>query len=106
MLGKLLMVTLLLASIAGCSGHATSMQDVSSYCRSLATEEFCDTQGSICAQYSEVMLAPYKTAKECRQSCESIRMKMGLRLDQQDCLQLMNSVEDRCNEFCNSNYED
>ncbi|NDV22648.1 hypothetical protein [Desulfovibrio sp. JC022] len=105
MLKKLFLSSLLLLLLAGCSGHPTSMQDVSSYCRSLSTEEFCDTQDAVCAKYSEIMLAPYKSAKECRMSCESVRMKIGLRADQQDCLQLVRNVEGKCNEFCNSNYE-
>ncbi|MFW5499664.1 MULTISPECIES: hypothetical protein [unclassified Maridesulfovibrio] len=105
MLKRVIISSILLLFLAGCSGHTTSMQDVSSFCRSLATEELCDNQNSICAKYSEITLAPYKSAKECRTSCESVRMKMNASPDRQECLQLLQSVEEKCNEFCDSNYE-
>ncbi|WP_320174622.1 hypothetical protein [Maridesulfovibrio sp.] len=105
MLNKVLLSSILLLFLAGCSGHPTSMQDVSSFCRSLPTEEMCDAQDSICAKYSEITLAPYKSAKECRMSCESVRMKINSSPDRQECLQLIQSVEGKCTEFCDSNYE-
>ncbi|WP_421902996.1 hypothetical protein [Maridesulfovibrio sp.] len=105
MLKKVFLSSIMLLALAGCSGHTTTMQDVSSFCRSLATEEMCGTQDSMCAKYSEITLAPYKSAEECRKSCESVRMKMNSSPDQQDCLQLLQSVEEKCNEFCDSNYE-
>jgi hypothetical protein len=106
MLKKVLLAGFLLLTVAGCSSHPTSMQDVSSYCRSLSTEEFCDTQDSVCAKYSEIMLAPYKSAKECRMACAGVRMKIDQNMMNEDCLQLMKNVEEKCNEFCNSNYSD
>ncbi len=105
MLKKIFLSTILLLLLAGCSGHTTSMQDVTSFCRSLSTEEFCDTQDSICAKYSEIMLTPYNSAKECRMSCENVRMKLNRHPEQQECLQLIRNVEGKCNEFCNSNYK-
>ncbi|WP_321402462.1 hypothetical protein [Maridesulfovibrio sp.] len=106
MLKKILFTGLLLLMISGCSGHPTSMQDVSSFCRSLSTEEFCGTQDSLCAKYSEITLAPYKSAKECRMACESVRMKIDQNMMQEDCMQMIQNVESKCNEFCDSNYSD
>lgn len=105
MLKKIILGSLLLLVLGGCSGHTTSMQDVTSFCRSYATKDFCDTQDSICAKYSEIMLAPYNSAKECRMSCDKIRMTLGDHPTQGDCLQLVQSVGSKCNEFCNSNYK-
>ncbi len=105
MLKKTLLPALLLLFLAGCSGHTTSMQEVKSFCRSVVTEELCTTQDSICAKYSEVVLAPYKSARECRMNCERVREKMNLGMEQQECLSLLQNVEGKCTEFCNSNYE-
>lgn len=105
MLKKSLLPALLLLLLAGCSGHATSMQEVTSFCRSVVTEELCTTQDSVCAEYSEVVLAPYESAKECRRSCERVREKMNLNMEQQECLSLIQNVEGKCTEFCNSNYK-
>ncbi|NDV25636.1 hypothetical protein [Desulfovibrio sp. JC010] len=106
MFKKVLLTGFLLLSIAGCSSHPTTTQDVSAFCRSLPTEELCATQDAVCAKYSEITLAPYQSAKECRMACESVHMKMDRDLMQADCLQLIQNVEEKCNEFCNSNYAD
>jgi len=103
---KKVFFTVLLLLLAGCSGHPTTMQDVSSFCRSLNTEEFCEDSDSVCGKYSEVMLAPYKSARECRMACEDIRMKNNLNMALQQCSQLMEQVEGKCSEFCNSNYDE
>lgn len=96
---------MLLAMLGGCSGHPTSMQDVTSYCRSLSTEPDCDSQSSICAQYSEITLHPYKSAEECRQACEEVRQNSLRATGMLSCQPVYQSVEGKCNEFCNSNYE-
>lgn len=106
MFKKAIFSAALLLALAGCSSSPTTMQDVSSFCRSLPTAEYCNTQDSVCAKYSQIMLAPYKSAGECRKSCEEVRMKMSADMLQQDCLKVMMNVEEKCNEFCNSNYED
>ncbi|WP_319765007.1 lipoprotein [Maridesulfovibrio sp.] len=106
MMKKIFFTLFILLSLAGCSSHPTTMQDVSSFCRSLSTEEFCENQDNVCAEYSEIMIAPYKSAKECRMSCENVLMKRDSNMQQQDCLQLLQSVEAKCNEFCDSNYAD
>ena len=105
MLKNALPTALLLLFLTGCSGHTTSMQEVKSFCRSVVTEELCTTQDSVCAKYSGVVLAPYESARECRMSCEEVREKMNLNMEQQECLTLIQRVEGKCTEFCNSNYE-
>lgn len=99
----LIMSTLFL--LAGCSGHKTTMQDVRSYCRSVTTDVICDSQDSICAEYSEVTLRPYASAKECRQSCEKVRMDSQRFETMQSCIGVFQAVEGKCTEFCNVNYE-
>lgn len=106
MLKKVIFTGLIVLALGGCSSHPTSMQDVNVYCRSLSSTEFCNDQDSVCAKYSETMLAPYKTAKECRQACEDVRMKIDRNMLQQECMEIMEKVEGRCTEFCNANYSD
>lgn len=102
---KTILVAAVLSMLAACSGHSTSMQDVHSYCRSVSTEEYCESQESVCTEYSEVTLRPYKSAQECRQSCENVRMESARQQGLQSCLPLFQSVESKCNEFCNDNYQ-
>ncbi|WP_320169182.1 hypothetical protein [Maridesulfovibrio sp.] len=102
---RISLLAILLIILSGCAGRTTSMQDVRSFCRSISTSEECDGQEAICAEYSEVTLKSYASAKECRQGCESVRQKSALNEEQQTCLQLFQSVEGKCNEFCDDNYQ-
>ncbi|WP_320005955.1 hypothetical protein [Maridesulfovibrio sp.] len=106
MIKKMIFSGIILLALSGCSSHPTSMQDVNVYCRSLSSPAFCNDQDSVCAKYSETMLAQYKSAKECRQACEGVRMKTDLNMIQQECREIMEKVEGRCTEFCNANYSD
>lgn len=104
-MNKIIALTLFLAFLTGCSGHVTTMQDVRAYCRSLSTESACDSQGALCAEYSEVTLRTYSSATECRKSCEQVRIDNASKSTTEPCLPLMQSVEAKCSEFCNSNYK-
>lgn len=102
---RILLTLSISALLAGCSGHATTMQDVRAYCRSVTTNMDCEAQDSICARYSEVTLRDYSSAKECRQSCEKVRQESAMHQGLQSCLDLYQTVEGKCNEFCNDNYK-
>ena len=106
MIKNIIFIGFVLLALGGCSSHPTSMQDVNVYCRSLSNTEFCNDQDSVCAEYSEIMLAQYKSAKECRQACEGVRLKIDRNMLQQECMGIMEKVEGRCSEFCTANYSD
>ena len=102
---KIIFIMAILFALAGCTGHQTSMQEVTAFCRSYTTNDLCDSQDKICAKYSEVMLHPYKSVKECRQSCEQVKANSWEQSDLGSCNQLFEAIENRCNEFCDANYK-
>ncbi len=102
---KIMLIIAVLGLLAGCAGHTTTMQDVRAYCRTSTPDADCDSQDTICAQYSEVTLHEYSSAKECRQACEKVRQDSAITADLQNCLGLYQAVEGKCNEFCNDNYK-
>ncbi len=102
---KLTLLLLAFILLSGCSSHAPTMQDVRSYCRSLSTESECDMQGNACEEYSQVLLKAYSSASDCRKGCESVQQKMQRQMAMQNCRQLFDAVEGKCNEYCNANYK-
>ncbi|WP_027721619.1 hypothetical protein [Maridesulfovibrio zosterae] len=102
---KNIFIMAILFTLAGCAGNQTSMQDVTAYCRSYTTNDLCDSQNTICAKYSEIMLHPYKSVKDCRQSCEQVKANSWEQRDLGSCNKLFEAIEDKCNEFCDASYK-
>ncbi len=104
-MNRTILILCVLGLLSGCSAHAPTMQDVKSYCRSFSTESSCDVQGDLCEQYSAVVLKEYSSAAECRAACEGVQKQYDNQMGLQNCLPIFEAVGDKCNEYCDGNYE-
>ncbi|WP_291326477.1 hypothetical protein [Desulfovibrio sp. UCD-KL4C] len=104
-MNRTILTLCILGLLSGCSAHAPTMQDISSYCRSLSTESSCDVQGELCKRYLVVISKEYSSAAECRAGCEDVQKQYDNQMGLQNCLPIFETVGDKCNEYCDGNYE-